>query len=45
MSKMSAKARLRSLLDWRRSLGIKTKDEKRPQNNRKPRNAKFQRSA
>ena len=41
MSKMSAKTRLQCLQDWRRSMGIKTKDEKRPSKTRKPKRAGF----
>ena len=43
MSKMSAKARLKCLQDWRKAVGIKTKEERRPQR-RKPRKNKFQKS-
>ena len=38
---MSAKARLQCLQDWRRSMGIKTKDERRPKKARKPKRAGF----
>ena len=41
MSKMSAKVRLQCLQDWRRSMGIKTKDERRPKKARKPKRAGF----
>ncbi len=41
MSKMSAKARLQCLQDWRRSMGIKTKDERRPKKARKTKRAGF----
>ncbi len=38
---MSAKTRLQCFQDWRRSMGIKTKDERRPQKARKPRRSNF----
>ena len=45
MSRISAKARLQCLQDWRRSMGIKTKDEKRPQKkNRRPKRGRFHKS-
>ena len=42
---MSAKARLQCLQDWRRSMGIKTKDERKPQKSRKPKRSRFQKNA
>jgi len=43
MSKIGARARLQCLQDWRRSMGIKTKDEVKPQKkNRKPKRSRFQ---